>query len=47
MEIAELITISMSKINAQKEPMRDPEMRLQNASNCWQIGGQLAVVFPS
>jgi hypothetical protein len=31
---------------AANEPMREPEMRSQKESNCWQMASQLALALP-
>ena len=31
---------------AANEPMREPEMRPQKESNCWQMANQLALALP-
>ena len=36
----------MSRTMAAKEPMREPEMRSQKESNCWQMANQLALALP-
>jgi hypothetical protein len=36
----------MSRTMAAKEPMREPEMRSQKESNCWQMANQLARTLP-
>jgi hypothetical protein len=37
---------STSTTMAANEPMREPEMRSQNESNCWQIANQFALTLP-
>ena len=41
-----MLTLSTSSTMAAKEPMREPEMRSQKASNCWQMANQLALALP-
>lgn len=40
------IMINTSTIIEMKEPIKEPEMRSQKLLYCWQIGSQLAPVFP-
>lgn len=37
---------STSTTMAANEPIREPEMRSQKESNCWQIASQFALAFP-
>lgn len=39
--------ISINTTTAPNEPIRDPEVRSQKESNCWQNANQLALAFPS
>jgi len=44
--MAESNISSISITMAPNEPMRDPEIRSQNESNCWQMASQFALTLP-